>query len=483
MAAICCSIHRPPRHWVPPAKARMRSPARTWTASHSRKAQTRCPRSFPSPGAPGVKPAAPPRLRCRASSRLAAWACSPAPKAWGTWSRPSCAGRRTGWPCGSCPSGSMPSGAPCWLPPPAPQHPRRRPRTPGPAPRPWPPNTSTTPTPPPPPLPPAPGASAPAAPASHARPSAQTLAPEDLHDAQAVAAWLTERIAAQLRLDDPARLSPRRDLLQLGLDSLLFLELSSDIQRQLGVRLDAERAYRDLTVAGLSQLIVDLAGEAAPGTPARQAPAPLQHDAAGRHHAFPLTPIQHAYWLGRTDLIEYGGVACHVLFEWDLRHGAFDLPRFERAWNPLVRRHDMLRMVVDADGQQRIPPQVPAYRIARRDLRALSAGQQQQALEDTRQTMSYSVPPADRSPLFQLVASELDVQSFKVMMDDLALAYRGEDLEPLAITFRDYVLAEQARRQEDTWQGSWHYWQERLREPAPAPRPPAGGRHPPTPPR
>src|SRR6218665_680902 len=242
MAAICCSIHRPPRHWVPPAKARMRSPARTWTASHSRKAQTRCPRSFPSPGAPGVKPAAPPRLRCRASSRLAAWACSPAPKACGTWSRPSCAGRRTGWPCGSCPSGSMPSGAPLWVPPPAPPDPR-------------------------------------------ARPSAQTLAPEDLHDAQAVAAWLTERIAAQLRLDDPARLSPRRDLLQLGLDSLLFLELSSDIQRQLGVRLDAERAYRDLTVAGLSQLIVDLAGEAAPETPARQAPAPLQRDAAGRPHA------------------------------------------------------------------------------------------------------------------------------------------------------------------------------------------------------
>ncbi|WP_265670187.1 acyltransferase domain-containing protein [Verminephrobacter eiseniae] len=348
-------------------------------------------------------------------------------------------------------------------------------------------------------LAPATGASAPAAPASHARPSAQTLAPEDLHDAQAVAAWLTERIAAQLRLDDPARLSPRRDLLQLGLDSLLFLELSSDIQRQLGVRLDAERAYRDLTVAGLSQLIVDLAGEAAPDTPARQAPAPLQHDAAGRHHAFPLTPIQHAYWLGRTDLIEYGGVACHVLFEWDLRHGAFDLARFERAWNALVRRHDMLRMVVDADGQQRILPQVPAYRIARRDLRALSAGQQQQALEDTRQTMSYSVPPADRWPLFELVASELDgqryrlhmnldllmfdVQSFKVMMDDLALAYRGEDLEPLAITFRDYVLAEQARRQEDTWQGSWHYWQERLAELPPAPRLPLAADQPRTQPR
>nr|VXZ82867.1 Uncharacterised protein [Klebsiella pneumoniae] len=39
-----------------------------------------------------------------------------------------------------------------------------------------------------------------------------------------------KRIAVQLRLSDPASLHPNRDLLQLGMDSLLFLELSSDIQ-------------------------------------------------------------------------------------------------------------------------------------------------------------------------------------------------------------------------------------------------------------
>lgn len=69
--------------------------------------------------------------------------------------------------------------------------------------------------------------------------------------------------------------------------------------------------------------------------------------------------------------------------------------------------------------------------------------------------------PADQWPLFELVVSEIDdchyrlhmnldllqfdVQSFKVMMDDLAQVWRGETLAPLAITFRDYVMAEQAR--------------------------------------
>ncbi|MBL0815230.1 polyketide synthase, partial [Klebsiella michiganensis] len=86
--------------------------------------------------------------------------------------------------------------------------------------------------------------------------------------------------------------------------------------------------------------------------------------------------------------------------------------------------------------------------------------------------------PADQWPLFELVVSEIDdcryrlhmnldllqfdVQSFKVMMDDLAQVWRGETLPPLDITFRDYVMAEQARRQTTAWHDAWDYWQEKL---------------------
>ncbi|MCV5245224.1 hypothetical protein OFC58_32010, partial [Escherichia coli] len=57
---------------------------------------------------------------------------------------------------------------------------------------------------------------------------------------------------------------------------------------------------------------------------------------------------------------------------------------------------------------------------------------------------------------------QFDVQSFKVMMDDLAQVWRGETLAPLAITFRDYVMAEQARRKTSAWHDAWDYWQEKL---------------------
>ncbi|WP_042628072.1 type I polyketide synthase [Burkholderia plantarii] len=316
-----------------------------------------------------------------------------------------------------------------------------------------------------------------------AEPAAPAESRIDARDPEAVGAWLAARIVAQLRLDDATSLTPHRDLLRLGLDSLLFLELRSTVESRLGVRIDAERAYRDLTLAGLARLIV----EAAPpdgGTPQPKR-VELSHDAAHRFEPFPLTPIQHAYWLGRTDLIAYGGVACHVLFEWDLQHDQFDLERLEAAWNALVARHDMLRMVVDADGRQRILRDVPPYRLQRRDLTRLAGPEQARALAQTRETLSYQVAPADRWPLFELVASELDddryrlhmnldlllfdVQSFKVVMDDLARAYQGHRLAPLPITFRDYVLAEQARRNDAGWQASWRYWQRLLPQLPPAP--------------
>lgn len=136
-------------------------------------------------------------------------------------------------------------------------------------------------------------------------------------------------------------------------------------------------------------------------------------------------------------------------------------------------------MVVDADGQQRILATTPEYRIARDDLRMLSPTEQRIALEKRRHELSYRVLPADQWPLFELAVSEIDdchyrlhmnldllqfdVQSFKVMMDDLAQAWRGETLAPLDITFRDYVMAEQARRQTPAWHDAWDYWQEKRR--------------------
>ncbi len=321
--------------------------------------------------------------------------------------------------------------------------------------------------------------------AQHATPSTASPSADNAHyqDSQQRLHWLRQRVTTLLRLAQPECMEPHDDLLQLGLDSLLFLELNTVIHQQFGFRLTAERAYQNMTLAGLNTLI----GEALPEQPSVPAQPEITIDTSRQHEPFPLTPIQHAYWVGRTQAIDFGGVACHVLFEWDLALNNFHIPRFEKAWNALIQRHGMLRMIIDEEGQQRILPETPWYVLSQHDLRTLDDAACEQALAQRRHTLSYHVPPAEKWPLFDVSVSllpgercrlhmnldllQFDVQSFRIMMDDLQRAYHHQQPLPAqTLTFRDYVMAEQAQRESQAWRASWAYWQEQLLSLPPAPR-------------
>ncbi|ODP98165.1 hybrid non-ribosomal peptide synthetase/type I polyketide synthase [Salinivibrio sp. SS2] len=297
------------------------------------------------------------------------------------------------------------------------------------------------------------------------KPSTQPLPVEKIE----ISSWLQDRVRYQLGLAKNYRLEPQQDLLQLGMDSLQFLDLNAAIQKQFNIKLTAEEAYQTMTVHGLEALINAKSQDAKPQSTLTFAVQPDQ-----KHLPFPLTPIQHAYWVGRESWVPYGGIACNVVFEWDLSHAHFDIERLEAAWNALVQRHDMLRMSVLPTGEQIISAEVPNYSFTRHDLSDLTDDAKANALEETRQTISKQVRPASQWPLFEVRISELtpceyrlhmsldllqfDVQSFKIMMDDLNRAYQGEALPTLPLSFRDYVVHEQALKDQPEWQASWNYW-------------------------
>ncbi|MEH0388852.1 non-ribosomal peptide synthetase/type I polyketide synthase [Vibrio mimicus] len=287
-------------------------------------------------------------------------------------------------------------------------------------------------------------------------------------------AWMTERIRYQLGISENTTISATQDLLQLGLDSLQFLELSACLQKQFAIKINPEEAYRDMSVAGLVAMIEQKRNEERQDTTVE----PFIIDQENRYSPFPLTPIQHAYWIGREPWVQYGGIACHVVFEWDKNLTEFDQQKFEAAWNALIQRHDMLRMTITASGEQVVHAHVPHFAITETDLRSLTQEAQNDALEQIRYRMRHQVRPADVWPLFDVSLSRLseqkvrlhlnldllqfDVQSFKIMMDDLAAAYQGKTLSHLPITFRDYVIHEQKLRRLPDWQTSWNYWQQTI---------------------
>lgn len=200
--------------------------------------------------------------------------------------------------------------------------------------------------------------------------------------------------------------------------------------------------------------------------------------------SFPLTDMQRAYFLGRGDLYELGGVSSHVYHEFECT--GLDLAKLEVALCAVVKRHSALRLCVESAENQRIASLESIQRplIAVHDLRALAARELASTLLAIRERMSHEVVNA-RAPLIPRVELALlpdDGQLLFVGHDGLAVdglsmqmlfaqwqqAYEmGTDtLEPLDVDFSDYVAALQSQAGSPWYARARGYWLKRIKQEA-----------------
>ncbi|MFF2650710.1 amino acid adenylation domain-containing protein [Streptomyces sp. NPDC058045] len=209
----------------------------------------------------------------------------------------------------------------------------------------------------------------------------------------------------------------------------------------------------------------------------------LTADPEHRHDPFPLTDIQAAYLIGRTDAYAYGGVGCHAYVE--LAFPELDLDRVTAVWQELVQRHEMLRAVIRDDGYQQILPEVPALTVGADDLTALPASTAAAELARTRARLSTREAPTDQWPLFDVHVTRtaeqavlhlafdmlvVDHAGLRILLAEFQQRYRGAALtEAPRITFRDYVLARRSRTDSEAHTRDRAYWTDRLDTLPPAP--------------
>ncbi|MEU9210828.1 amino acid adenylation domain-containing protein [Streptomyces sp. NPDC048415] len=288
----------------------------------------------------------------------------------------------------------------------------------------------------------------------------------------------TETEAAMARLwteiFDGRTISMTDNFFHLGGHSLLAFRLIDELRGRFDVELSMTELYANPTAAELSAAVdAGLAGSAA----FADLP-PIEPNPAARFDPFPLNDGQQAMWIGRGSMVELGNVGCHGYFEWE--SDDLDLDAFEQAWQTLVERHDALRTIVLVDGTQRVLAEVPDFVIRHHDLR--EAADPERELLAVRDQLSHAILDAAKWPLFDLRLTLLpggrtrihlvldflvaDAWSyFQVIVPELSELYagRGSTLEPLRLTFRDYVLGLAANLEEsDVYQRSQWYWLDRL---------------------
>ncbi|BAH50571.1 non-ribosomal peptide synthetase [Rhodococcus opacus] len=271
---------------------------------------------------------------------------------------------------------------------------------------------------------------------------------------------IREVVSQQLGI--PAeRIEPGSDLIGLGLDSIRMMKLAGG-WRKRGFDVN----FAELAAHPSVEQWCELLGRRAPREPAARpdGSAPI---AAGE--AFPLAPMQHAYWVGRSEGQELGGVAAHLYVEFD--GPALDPVALAGAVDALVAHHPMLRAQFLPDGTQRILalPGRPVFTVV--DLRDRSDDDVSTRLDGVRDMKTHQRLAVEDGQVLDITLSRLpggrarlhldvdmlaaDAMSYRILVDDLARLYGGGELPATDYSFRYYLERSVAhtvpKRDRDWW--------------------------------
>ncbi|MER7759332.1 amino acid adenylation domain-containing protein [Streptomyces sp. NPDC097619] len=252
---------------------------------------------------------------------------------------------------------------------------------------------------------------------------AEHVPPRDTTEERLVALWEAALPGATVGVLDSA--------FDHGVDSLLAAGLATAIGAAFGTPVTVADVFRNPTVEELALLLAERApGPAAPAGPPPAPPA--DH--------YPLAPQQYPLFVAQSR--DPRTVQYNVPLLLELPADT-DPDRLAAAWHALVRRHEVLRTsfhLLD-EPVQRVDPGAGgelAVTTGEPDLAALvrpfdlSVPPLARAVLHTRE----DAPPVLFTDLHHLVADGL---SLGRLFGDLDALYRGEELPPVALPYRDYA--------------------------------------------
>lgn len=206
-------------------------------------------------------------------------------------------------------------------------------------------------------------------------------------------------------------------------------------------------------------------------------------------NVYPLTDVQAAYLVGKTEAVKWGGIGCKGYIEVDF--GSYSAEELSRAWKVLVNWHEMLRAKVTEVGFEILERDEIDYEIKIVNLQKMAEREKVDTLSKIREDFSEYVFHTEEPPLFKVLITKRiegnffhllvdlivsDFASVQLLISEMGELLKGASLEKIRYKFSDYAMFNQQRKGSLKWHQDRMYWLERLKKLPEAPILPQDGR-------
>ncbi|QYK69501.1 D-alanine--D-alanyl carrier protein ligase [Paenibacillus sp. S02] len=243
----------------------------------------------------------------------------------------------------------------------------------------------------------------------------------------------------------------------IGGHSLRATTLAGKVFKELNVNLPLRDVFRHSTIAAMAEAIARMERR--------------EHEAipqAEEREYYPLSSAQKRLFIQHT---LDGADQLYNMPELVQVEGEFDLDRLEAALRKLITRHESLRTgfeIVKGEAVQRIYPQVD-FTIEHHQADKEDAAQIEQIVRSFVRPFDLGKPPLLRAGaielepnlhilLFDMHHMVSDGVSMAIVIDEFSSFYAGEELPPLRIQYKDYVVWQQSKAHRERIGRQEAYW-------------------------
>lgn len=185
-----------------------------------------------------------------------------------------------------------------------------------------------------------------------------------------------------------------------------------------------------------------------------------------------LNSLQKAYWFGRENEIEWGGVSCQAVFE--IRMKDLDIHKFKESLKILISIHPMLSMVVkgnmyiEKNETADIPLEVCDFSNevdATKLIADLRKQMKYEKVQEGQRLFDIKVIKSAHNQFSILIKLDMimcDLGSMHIFFRDLSLAYEGKELSKSDYTVEDYIQQLNEYEMTEEYKKHVEYWEKKI---------------------